>query len=1081
MDTDGDTIRPDELLAQLGWVRALARSLVSDPGMTDDVLQQVCLLALQKAPRGARTGAGLRAWLSVVTRSLARRSARSHVRRVRREQAAARPERLPSTVEIAAQREALTALVGAVAGLEGLYFTVIVERYVEGRSVADIAERQQITSAAVRQRLSRAKTQLRARLERVLSDDRSGWLQAVLPLAPASVSPGTAGAKSVLDHLGGTVMAQKAGASGLGKIAAAILVVGGLGFVTWRGLRDEGVAGGAPQHVIPVESFAARSPPAAQQLPPDAVAQPASLLAVPAASPVARLVGRVTLRDTGAPVAGLRVQPLFDSSSVEPALTHDVTDADGHFTFALREACVVQSISVDPGPETRGLTRALDLRLAPGAETVQDLEVSRGATVSGRVEDQAGRPVAEARVRSWNGMYWTLAQSPDTPPTPPDREVVTDGAGAFSIGGLGPTCLMAVEAPGQTGLARLTGDLADGARADGVTLTLGPVREIRGLILGADERPAADCVIVAEPEAGEPGDALSGVPGMFLVPPPRVSARSDGDGRFVLAGLADRPYVVTVSSRRDVSWTGRHAPGDADLLIRLHAGATLRGRVDSALGGPVGDAEVTACSVSSGPWPRPLRTTTTDADGFFELVGLDAAADGLLLVRAPNHALDVEQHVEIAAGEPSQVRIVLDEARALGGTIVDGNDQPVVGVAVAIQGDRILPVPSGMTLKPLPAWETLFSGANATVTDKQGRFRFGQLYDGMFELRVAEPEGQGTAAVVVAESGSEDLRIVLDSSRPAGVTLVGTVSDALTGRPMERFSIIPMIPSGAGGMTGDDYSFESAEGSFRIAGLPPGTIEPLVRAPGYAEQHLPTRDDAAGEHRLDLQLSAERVLRLRVVDEDHEPVSARLSFLDERGSPLMVKSAANMGTTLLETDAQGEAIAMGLPAARVTVHVKQGWFGGGQKYAFDLLHEVRGTQVLVYGDDGKATVMVFFFGSSEAAAVEPAGTSLQDSMQSLQKRIEAGTVYPLAAAITVRARTADGRVVAEETIDPRSPGDSTTPIPEVSGPCNVRLTVPAEPLEFEISSDGHAPARVAWQPNRADDTGDVLVVTLRKS
>jgi hypothetical protein len=149
--------------------------------------------------------------------------------------------------------------------------------------------------------------------------------------------------------------------------------------------------------------------------------------------PLARLVGRVTLRDTGAPVAGLRVQAGFDSSAVEPDLTHDVTDADGHFTFALRDACVVQSIGVVPGPG-RVASQALDLQLTPGAETVQDLEVSRGATVNGRVVDQAGRPV---------GGPWRLeqvvldARAAPAAATPPDREVVTDGAGCFSIGGLG--------------------------------------------------------------------------------------------------------------------------------------------------------------------------------------------------------------------------------------------------------------------------------------------------------------------------------------------------------------------------------------------------------------------------------------------------------------------------------------------------------------------------------------------------------------------------------------------------------------------------------------------------------------------
>jgi RNA polymerase sigma factor (sigma-70 family) len=196
MHSDDETLRPDELLAQLGWVRALARNLVTDPEVTDDVLQQVCLLALQKAPAEARTGPRLRAWLATATRTLAWHAARADRRRVRREQAAAQPEALPSTVDIAAHREALRGLVDAVTSLEEPYYSVVVARYFDGRPVAEIAARSGATNAAVRQQLSRARQQLRARLLPLRlsdgSDDsrrdghRDGhrrWLMGALPLA----------------------------------------------------------------------------------------------------------------------------------------------------------------------------------------------------------------------------------------------------------------------------------------------------------------------------------------------------------------------------------------------------------------------------------------------------------------------------------------------------------------------------------------------------------------------------------------------------------------------------------------------------------------------------------------------------------------------------------------------------------------------------------------------------------------------------------------------------------------------------------------------------------------------------------
>jgi len=103
-------------------------------------------------------------------------------------------------------------------------------------------------------------------------------------------------------------------------------------------------------------------------------------------------------------------------------------------------------------------------------------------------------------------------------------------------------------------------------------------------------------------------------------------------------------------------------------------------------------------------------------------------------------------------------------------------------------------------------------------------------------------------------------------------------------------------------------------------------------------------------------------------------------------------------------------------------------------------------------------------------------------METLQKQIAAGTISPIETPIVIRARAADGRIVAEQRIDAKAaPSDAVTPVPGVSGPCNVRLTVPAEPLEFEVSSAGYEAARAAWQPNREDDTGDVLIFALRES
>src|SRR5262245_11601004 len=240
MDSRDDTLLPDELLAQLGWVRALARSLVADPDVTDDVLQQVCLLALRKAPREAAGGPRLRAWLATVTRRLALHAGRAESRRARRESIAARPEALPSTADVAVHREALRRLVDAVTALEEPYYSAVVGRYFEGREVVDIAARAGVTPEAVRQRLHRARQQLRGRLEALLRDDREGWRRAALPLATRLLAPAGVGLKGA----GGLVVAKSVGSGTIIKIAAGVLLLICVIAGTWVALGGE-IAGGA--------------------------------------------------------------------------------------------------------------------------------------------------------------------------------------------------------------------------------------------------------------------------------------------------------------------------------------------------------------------------------------------------------------------------------------------------------------------------------------------------------------------------------------------------------------------------------------------------------------------------------------------------------------------------------------------------------------------------------------------------------------------------------------------------------------------------------------------------------------------
>ena len=79
----------DRLLDHSQWLRPMARALVHDEHLAEDVLQETYLAAVRRPP----TEAPLGAWLAHVLRNVVRMHARKEGRRSIREERVARPER----------------------------------------------------------------------------------------------------------------------------------------------------------------------------------------------------------------------------------------------------------------------------------------------------------------------------------------------------------------------------------------------------------------------------------------------------------------------------------------------------------------------------------------------------------------------------------------------------------------------------------------------------------------------------------------------------------------------------------------------------------------------------------------------------------------------------------------------------------------------------------------------------------------------------------------------------------------------------------------------------------------------------
>ncbi len=174
-----DAVDPESLLAEAGWVERLARRVVRDDASARDLVQETWLAALQSPPLA---DGRLRPWLARVLLNFARQRKRGDVRRVQREAAAARPERLPPSSEASDRIEAQRALADALAQLPEALKETVVLRYFDGLAPAEIAKRQGIPGGTVRWRLHRALDELRERLGRRSGGDGKHWAVVLLPL-----------------------------------------------------------------------------------------------------------------------------------------------------------------------------------------------------------------------------------------------------------------------------------------------------------------------------------------------------------------------------------------------------------------------------------------------------------------------------------------------------------------------------------------------------------------------------------------------------------------------------------------------------------------------------------------------------------------------------------------------------------------------------------------------------------------------------------------------------------------------------------------------------------------------------------
>ena len=185
----------------LQWLGTFARRLARDPDEAEELVQETLVTAWSHPPQ---QWAGIRPWLATVARNRLRMQRRGEARRRAREATHGPvPSEAMDPDAAVARVRVLNVLTAELERLEPEDQELIVRRFLDGQSAADIARALSLPAGTVRSRISRLLGRLRERLDE-RCDGRNAWCAAVLavplagPAGPIATTASTRGTNTML-------------------------------------------------------------------------------------------------------------------------------------------------------------------------------------------------------------------------------------------------------------------------------------------------------------------------------------------------------------------------------------------------------------------------------------------------------------------------------------------------------------------------------------------------------------------------------------------------------------------------------------------------------------------------------------------------------------------------------------------------------------------------------------------------------------------------------------------------------------------------------------------------------------------
>jgi protocatechuate 3,4-dioxygenase beta subunit len=557
--------------------------------------------------------------------------------------------------------------------------------------------------------------------------------------------------------------------------------------------------------------------------------------------PGVKVTGRVVTA-AGQPVEGARVQGTYETRTGAGGMTMSgdttTTAADGSFEL---KRVAPGTLRVTARHEEQGMRNQGPEEVKAGEHKVLTLVLEKGATVSGTVRTEDGRPAPDVRVTSFAREARMFGESNDV--TGPDGRYRLTGLAAGRV-------MVSAERSGRPSFSfgsedeahQKTLTLAANEDKAGVDLVVAPAGQaIKGVVVGADGKAVPGAIVTAGVERGG-GRAFRGASR-------DLKAYSNLDGHFSLENVSKGSYTLWASHPEfpEAEVTGVQAAASA-VKIQFPPDTTISGVVVGPEGKPIPHYSITIVPGPKTPDEKPIdrqrrQRVSFDANvqrvqnpgGAFELRKM-AAGNHELLVSAPSGESGT-QVVAVAAGErKTGVRIQLQAGvRVIGKVLELGTNKVIPGVLVSAMGrgnaraEAEVGPDGNFTIDGAPAGENVRISVSPDTTRHVSEFK-----------EVEAKAGQTTidAGTIKLLPGNQRDRMMGDmAERGQTGAFVGQENGKVTVRGVQ-----PDGPAARAGIKRGDHivaidgrdTGELGQGAlgFLTSGKPGATVTFMVASPG---------------------------------------------------------------------------------------------------------------------------------------------------------------------------------------------------------------------------------------------------------